>query len=118
MTPCLKRARILAVVRIHLGSVAGWQAFVRASARSRLGRPRHAGAREARSLAFGTAGKLRVLADLLAEHHLARTLISPKTCHGVPYLTGIPHSGYHAPNPGEGAARHPAALRTGEYSVW
>jgi superfamily II DNA or RNA helicase len=30
---------------------------------------------EARALAFGTAGKLRVLADLLAEHHPARTLI-------------------------------------------
>jgi superfamily II DNA or RNA helicase len=31
--------------------------------------------REARTLAFGTAGKLRVLADLLAAHHPARTLI-------------------------------------------
>jgi superfamily II DNA or RNA helicase len=31
--------------------------------------------REARGIAFGTAGKLRVLADLLAQHHPARTLI-------------------------------------------
>jgi superfamily II DNA or RNA helicase len=31
--------------------------------------------REARALAFGTAGKLRVLADLLAQHHPVRTLI-------------------------------------------
>jgi superfamily II DNA or RNA helicase len=31
--------------------------------------------REARAIAFGTAGKLRVLADLLAQHHPARTLI-------------------------------------------
>jgi hypothetical protein len=31
--------------------------------------------REARAIAFGTAGKLRVLTDLLAQHHPARTLI-------------------------------------------
>jgi superfamily II DNA or RNA helicase len=31
--------------------------------------------RRARTLAFGTAGKLRVLADLLAQHHPAHTLI-------------------------------------------
>jgi superfamily II DNA or RNA helicase len=31
--------------------------------------------REARAIAFGTACKLRVLADLLAQHHPARTLI-------------------------------------------
>ncbi len=31
--------------------------------------------REARSIAFGTEGKLRVLTDLLAQHHPARTLI-------------------------------------------
>jgi superfamily II DNA or RNA helicase len=60
---------------IRLGSVAGWQAFVRASARSRAGRRAMLAHREARALAFGTAGKLRVLADLLAQHHPARTLI-------------------------------------------
>jgi superfamily II DNA or RNA helicase len=31
--------------------------------------------RQARAIAFGTAGKLRVLADLLAQHYPARTLI-------------------------------------------
>ncbi len=31
--------------------------------------------REARSIAFGTEGKLRVLTDLLAQHHPARTLV-------------------------------------------
>src|SRR4029453_4256145 len=31
--------------------------------------------REARAIAFGTAGKLRVLADLLAQHAGARTLV-------------------------------------------
>ena len=60
---------------IRLGSVTGWQAFVRASARSRAGRRAMLAHREARALAFGTAGKLRVLADLLAQHHPARTLI-------------------------------------------
>ena len=60
---------------IRLGSVAGWQAFVRASARSRAGRRAMLAHRAARALAFGTAGKLRVLADLLAQHHPARTLI-------------------------------------------
>ena len=69
------RNRFLLSCRIRLGSVAGWQAFVRASARSRAGRRAMLAHREARALAFGTAGKLRVLADLLAEHHPARTLI-------------------------------------------
>ena len=69
------RNRFLQQCGIRLGSVAGWQAFVRASARSRAGRRAMLAHREARALAFGTAGKLRVLADLLAQHHPARTLI-------------------------------------------
>jgi superfamily II DNA or RNA helicase len=69
------RNRFLAQCGIRLGSVTGWQAFVRASARSRAGRRAMLAHREARALAFGTAGKLRVLADLLAQHSLARTLI-------------------------------------------
>ncbi|MEE9147599.1 MAG: DEAD/DEAH box helicase family protein [Candidatus Tectomicrobia bacterium] len=60
---------------IHLGSLRGWQGFVKASARSKAGRSAMLAHREARSLAFGTAGKLRVLADLLTQHHPARTLI-------------------------------------------
>jgi superfamily II DNA or RNA helicase len=60
---------------IGLGSLTGWQDFVRASARSRAGRSAMLAHREARAIAFGTAGKLRVLADLLAQHHPARTLI-------------------------------------------
>jgi superfamily II DNA or RNA helicase len=60
---------------IRLGSLTGWQAFVRASALSRAGRRAMLAHREARALAFGTAGKLRVLAGLLAQHHPARTLI-------------------------------------------
>jgi superfamily II DNA or RNA helicase len=69
------RNRFLQQCGIRLGSVAGWQAFVRASARSRAGRRAMLAHRRARTLAFGTAGKLRVLADLLAQHHPAHTLI-------------------------------------------
>jgi superfamily II DNA or RNA helicase len=60
---------------IRLGSLSGWQAFVKASARSRAGRSAMLAHREARAIAFGTAGKLRVLADLLAQHAGARTLV-------------------------------------------
>jgi superfamily II DNA or RNA helicase len=69
------RNRFLQGCRIRLGSVTGWQAVVNASARSRAGRRAMLAHREARALAFGTAGKLRVVADLLAQHHPARTLI-------------------------------------------
>ncbi len=69
------RNRFLQERGIHLGSLTGWQAFVRASALSRAGRSAMLAHRQARALAFGTAGKLRVLADLLAQHHPARTLI-------------------------------------------
>jgi superfamily II DNA or RNA helicase len=69
------RNRFLQACGIRLGSVSGWQAFIRASARSRAGRRAMLAHREARTLAFGTAGKLQVLADLLAQHYPARTLI-------------------------------------------
>ncbi len=60
---------------IVLKSVAGWQQFVQASARSKAGRKAMLAHREARAIAFGTEGKLRILADLLAQHYPARTLI-------------------------------------------
>lgn len=60
---------------IRLGSLTGWQAFMKASARSRAGRSAMLAHREARAIAFGTAGKLRVLGDLLAQHVGARTLV-------------------------------------------
>jgi superfamily II DNA or RNA helicase len=69
------RNRFLRQRGISLGSLRGWQAFVRASALSRDGRGAMLAHREARAIAFGTAGKLRVLADLLAQHHPARSLI-------------------------------------------
>lgn len=60
---------------IRLGSLRGWQEFMKASARSKAGRRAMLAHRDARAIAFGTEGKLRVLADLLAQHHPARTLI-------------------------------------------
>ncbi len=60
---------------IFLGSIQGWQRFVQASARSKAGRKAMLAHREARSIAFGTEGKLRVLGELLATHYPDRTLI-------------------------------------------
>ena len=60
---------------IRLGHLSGWQDFVKASARSKAGRSAMLAHREARGIAFGTEGKIRVLSDLLAQHYPARTLI-------------------------------------------
>jgi superfamily II DNA or RNA helicase len=60
---------------IFLGTLEGWQRFVQASARSKAGRAAMLAHREARSIAFGTDGKLRVLAELLLRHHHDRVLI-------------------------------------------
>lgn len=69
------RNQFLQDAKIFLGSLDGWQRFVQASARSQAGRQAMLAHREARAIAFGTEGKLRVLADLLAQHYPARTLI-------------------------------------------
>jgi superfamily II DNA or RNA helicase len=69
------RNAFLQEAKIYLSSVQGWQRFVQASARSKAGRKAMLAHREARAIAFGTAGKLRVLGDLLAQHTGARTLI-------------------------------------------
>jgi superfamily II DNA or RNA helicase len=69
------RNAFLQEANIFLGSVKGWQRFVQASARSKAGRRAMLSHREARAIAFGTEGKLRVLADLLAQHYPERTLI-------------------------------------------
>src|SRR5919109_3558813 len=112
------RNRFLQQCGIRLGSVAGWQAFVRASARSRAGRRAVLAHREARGLAFGTAGKLRVLADLLAQHHPARTLIFTED-NAMVYRVArdylIPAITHHTPV----KERHDILqrFRTGEYSV-
>ncbi|NJO79472.1 MAG: DEAD/DEAH box helicase [Cyanobacteria bacterium RM1_2_2] len=60
---------------IWLGTLQGWQRFVQASAQSKAGRRAMLAHREARSIALGTEGKLRILADLLAQHYPEQTLI-------------------------------------------
>ena len=61
--------------KISLGSIEGWQRFVQVSARSRSGRQAMLAHREAKEIALGTDGKLRVLTNLIAEHYPERTLI-------------------------------------------
>lgn len=69
------RNAFLQGANIFLGSPQGWQRFVQASARSQAGRQAMLAHRAAKAIAFGTEGKLRVLADLLARHYPERTLI-------------------------------------------
>lgn len=69
------RDAFLQEANIWLGSLQGWQRFVRASAQSKAGRRAMLAHREARAIALGTEGKLRVLADVLAEHYPEQTLI-------------------------------------------
>ncbi|MEB3336508.1 MAG: DEAD/DEAH box helicase family protein [Leptolyngbyaceae bacterium] len=69
------RNHFLKASNIRLGSLQGWQHFVQASARSQAGRRAMLAHREAKEIALGTEGKLRILADLLAQHYPAQTLI-------------------------------------------
>ncbi|MDZ8094844.1 MAG: DEAD/DEAH box helicase family protein [Nostoc sp. DedQUE05] len=61
--------------KISLGSLQGWQMFVQMSARSQSGRRAMLAHREAKDIALGTDGKLRILINLLAEHYPSRILI-------------------------------------------
>jgi superfamily II DNA or RNA helicase len=69
------RNQFLRESHISLGSMQGWQNFVQASARSRSGRRAMLAHRQAKEIALGTGGKLRVVADLLAQHYPERVLI-------------------------------------------
>jgi superfamily II DNA or RNA helicase len=69
------RNNFLKSANISLGSIKGWQNFVMASARSQAGRRAMLAHREAKEIALGTDGKIRLLADLLAQHHPERILI-------------------------------------------
>lgn len=69
------RNDFLQASNISLGSIKGWQNFVMASARSPAGRRAMLAHREAKEIALGTDGKMRVLADLLAQHYPERILI-------------------------------------------
>lgn len=69
------RNRFLEQANIWLGSLEGWQRFVRASAQSQAGRRAMLAHRESKVISLGTSGKLRVLADLLERHYPDRCLI-------------------------------------------
>jgi superfamily II DNA or RNA helicase len=69
------RNQFLQEAKIYLSSAQGWQRFVQASARSKAGRKAMLAHREARSIAFGTEGKIRVLGEILSQHDPERTLI-------------------------------------------
>lgn len=69
------RNQFLRDSRISLGSLDGWQQFVQASARSIEGRRAMLAHREAKDIASGTDGKLRLLADLIAQHYPEAILI-------------------------------------------
>ncbi len=69
------RDQFLRQSNLWLGTLQGWQRFVQASAQSSAGRRAMLAHREARSIALGTAGKLSILAELLARHHPQQTLI-------------------------------------------
>ncbi len=61
--------------RLSLGSLEGWQRFVQTSARSSAGRRAMLAHREAKEIAMGTDGKLRLLVDLISKHYPERILI-------------------------------------------
>ncbi|MEA5598308.1 DEAD/DEAH box helicase [Rivularia sp. UHCC 0363] len=69
------RNAFLKDAKISLGSIEGWQRFVQTSARSQSGRRAMLAHREAKEIALGTDGKIRILADLLAKHYPERVLI-------------------------------------------
>ncbi|MCP6763055.1 MAG: DEAD/DEAH box helicase family protein [Fischerella sp. CENA71] len=69
------RNDFLQQAKISLGSIQGWQKFVQMSARSQAGRRAMLAHRQAKEIAVGTDGKLRILANLLAKHYPERTLI-------------------------------------------
>ncbi len=69
------RNEFLRQANISLGSLQGWQRFVQASARSPAGRRAMLAHREAKEIALGTEGKLRVLGELIAQHYPDRLLV-------------------------------------------
>ena len=69
------RNQFLRQSNISLGSLDGWQLFVKASARSPKGRKAMLAHREAKDIALGTDAKIRVLIDLITKHNSERILI-------------------------------------------
>ncbi|TAD78272.1 MAG: DEAD/DEAH box helicase, partial [Oscillatoriales cyanobacterium] len=69
------RNQFLRSQKISFGSLDGWQRFIQVSARSPEGRQALLAHHEAKAIALGTDGKLRLLEDLLAQHYPDRVLI-------------------------------------------
>lgn len=69
-----QRNDFLRLNNIRLGTIDGWKQFIMNSG-SPQGRAAMLAHREAKTLAYGTEGKLRVLEEILANHPEARTLI-------------------------------------------
>lgn len=69
------RNDFLKMSKIQLGGLNGWKQFVMISARSPAGRRAMLAHRQAKEISLCTAGKIRVLADLLTEHYPERILI-------------------------------------------
>ncbi len=97
-------------MHIKLGSIDGWQKFINASG-TQEGRKAMLAHREARAIAFGTEGKLRVLEEILANHPKERTLIFTDDNAMVYkisrefFIPAITHQ-----TPGQGAPRPVAAV--------
>lgn len=61
--------------QLSLGGLGGWQRFIQVSARSSAGRQAMLAHHQAKAIALGTAGKLKVLEDLLVTHDPEQVLI-------------------------------------------
>ena len=69
------RNEFLRKSNISLGSLNGWQLFVKTSARSSSGRRAMLAHREAKEIAAGTDGKFKILTDLICQHSKESILI-------------------------------------------
>lgn len=69
------RNEFLKQAKVSLSSLQGWQQFVMVSAKTPAGRRAMLAHREAKEIALGTDGKLRVLSDILQQHYPERILI-------------------------------------------
>ncbi len=69
------RNSFLRQANISLSNLDGWQLFVKASAKSASGRRAMLAHREAKEIAQGTEGKLRILTELISNHYPDKMLI-------------------------------------------
>ncbi|MDY7004697.1 MAG: DEAD/DEAH box helicase family protein [Cyanobacteriota bacterium] len=112
------RNDFLKQANIKLGGLNGWKNFVIASARSKGGRRAMLAHRQAKEIALGTDGKLRTLANLLAQHFPERTLIftaDNATVYRISHEFLIPAITHQTPV----KERHEvlSKFRTGEYKT-